>query len=173
MVSVTVDQTAGPSAAPVVAQALEERLGVFLSPLLSRLDAVADTRLVRTFLATIRAILTFRHGRCGLLLSELGGYVLSPTQAAAGTKRLSNLLRSETWTSRLIVWFLWTLGEARVRALEANGETVLVLWDESVLEKPESRVLPGLCAHAKPNGSSGVGRALSDRQPSDRSLFLA
>ncbi len=95
MPSVTIDRTAGPSAAPAVAQALEERLGAFLSPLLVRLDAVTDTRLVRTFLATIRAILTFRHGRCGLLLSALGGYLLSPAQAAAGTKRLSNLLR---WT---------------------------------------------------------------------------
>ncbi len=52
----------------------------------------------------------------------------------------------DTWTSRLIVWFLWTLGEARVRALETAGQTVVVLWDESVLEKPESRMLPGLCA---------------------------
>jgi hypothetical protein len=102
MPSVTVDRTAGPSAAPAVAQALEERLGVFLSPLLSRLDAVADARLVRTFLATIRAILTFRHRRCGLLLSELGGYVLSPAQAAAGTKRLSNLLEGVPWERRIL-----------------------------------------------------------------------
>ncbi|HEX2170951.1 MAG TPA: transposase [Dehalococcoidia bacterium] len=146
MPPVRLNLAAGPTAAPAVAQALDNHLEAFLRPLLGRLDAVADTRLVRTFLATIRAILTFRHGRCGLRLSELGGYLLSPAQAAAGTKRISNLLRSDTWTSRLIVWFLWTLGEARVCALEATGEPVWVLWDESVLEKPESRVLPGLCA---------------------------
>ena len=83
MPPVTLDLTAGPRAAPAVAQALEDHLGAFLSPILDRLDAVADKRLVRTFLATIRAILTFRHGRCGLLLSELGGYLLSPAHAAA------------------------------------------------------------------------------------------
>jgi Transposase DDE domain len=72
--------------------------------------------------------------------------VLSPAQAAAGTKRLSTLLRSQTWTSRLILWFLWTLGTARVTELAVDDRAALVLWDESVLEKPESRVLPDLCA---------------------------
>jgi hypothetical protein len=70
--------SAGPTAAPAVAQVLDDYLGAFLSPVLDRLDAVADKRLVRTFLDTIRAILTFRHGRCGLLLSELEGSLLSP-----------------------------------------------------------------------------------------------
>jgi hypothetical protein len=58
-VSATLDLTAGPRAAPAVAQALDDHLGAFLSPILDRLEAVADNRLVRTFLATIRAILTF------------------------------------------------------------------------------------------------------------------
>jgi hypothetical protein len=146
MSPISLDLTAGPGAAPAVAQALDDHLRVFLRPLLNRLDAAADKRLVRTFLAAIRALVTFRHGRCGLLLSELGGYLLSPAQAAAGTKRLSNLLRSQTWTSHLILWFLWTLGTARVAELDSSGQTALVLWDESVLEKPESRVLPDLCA---------------------------
>ena len=114
MSPVLFDLTAGSGAALTVAQALDDHLRAFLSPLLNRLDAVADKRLVRTFLATIRAIVTFRHGRCGLLLSELGAFLLSPAQAAVGTKRLSNLLRSQTWTSRLILWFLWTVGTARV-----------------------------------------------------------
>jgi hypothetical protein len=30
--------------------------------------------------------------------------------------------------------------------LEQEGETALLLWDESVLEKPESIKLEGLCA---------------------------
>ena len=40
------------------------------------------------------AIVRLRHSRSGLLLSELGAHILSPAQVPAGTKRLSNLLRS-------------------------------------------------------------------------------
>jgi hypothetical protein len=75
------------------AQMLAGKLEGFVAPLLGRLDARIDKRLVRTFLLTLQAILTLRHNRCGLLLSELGGYILTPEQAPAGTKRLSNLLR--------------------------------------------------------------------------------
>jgi hypothetical protein len=60
MPPVTLDLTAGPRAAPAMAQALEDQLGAFLNPVLDRLDAVADKRRVRTFLATLCAMLTFR-----------------------------------------------------------------------------------------------------------------
>jgi hypothetical protein len=73
------------------------KLEAFVQPLLRTLDKRLDARLVRTFLATLGAILTFRHSGYGLLLSELGGYITSPEQAPAGTKRLSNLLRSTRW----------------------------------------------------------------------------
>jgi hypothetical protein len=33
-----------------------------------------------------------------------------------------------------------------VAALHNSGETAVVVWDESVLEKPESRKIEGLCA---------------------------
>ena len=54
-------------------QARATKLENFVRPLLSRLDAQIDKRLVRTFLLTLQAILTFRHSTNGLLLSELGG----------------------------------------------------------------------------------------------------
>jgi hypothetical protein len=64
-----------------------------LAPLLAQLDQTLAKRLVRA----IGAIVSFRHSGSGLLLSELGAFITSPAQAPAGTKRLSNLLRSEKW----------------------------------------------------------------------------
>ena len=58
------------------------------------MDRLLDKRLVRTFLQTIQVILAYRDRVGGLLLSELGGYLLSPEQAPAGSKRLSTLLHS-------------------------------------------------------------------------------
>jgi len=66
-------------------QALAVKLEGFVTPLLGQLDTQIDKRLVRTFLLTLQATLTFRHASNGLLLSELGGYILSPEQAPAGT----------------------------------------------------------------------------------------
>lgn len=129
-----------------ISQELYQKLALFLSPLLKPLDEQIDARLVRTFLATIAALLQHRHSTCGLLLSELGGYLLSPAQAPAGTKRLSNLLRCPRWSFDLIERFLWRQASERCDQLRAEGEDVLVLWDESVVEKPESIALEGLCA---------------------------
>lgn len=126
--------------------ALAERLSLFLAPLLSGLDARMDKRLVRTFVRLVQVIISFRHATQGLLLSELGGYLLSPAQAPAGTKRISNLLRSKRWTYGLIERFLWRRAQVFVSQLEAEAHDVLALWDESVLEKPESLELEGLCA---------------------------
>ncbi len=133
-------------ASPEVAQHLAHQLEAFLRPLLLWLDAALDKRLVRTFVQTIQVILQFRHRSQGLLLSELGAYLLSPAQAPAGTKRLSNLLHSSKWTASLIERFLWQQADARLSALEQGGEDGLVVWDESVLEKPESLASEGLCA---------------------------
>jgi hypothetical protein len=136
----------GKGAAPQVAQSLGYRLEDFLSPLLSQLDEQIDKRLVRTFFKTIQAMIEFRHGSVGLLLSELGAYLLSPAQAPAGTKRLSNLLRCSKWAYGLIEQFLWQKADQRVNELVAAQETVLAIWDESVLEKAESLKGEGLCA---------------------------
>src|SRR5438105_645017 len=70
-----------------MAQGLTAQLAQFLFPLLVELDSLLDKRLVRTFLQTIAVILTFRDRANGLLLSELGGYLLSAEHAPAGTKR--------------------------------------------------------------------------------------
>jgi hypothetical protein len=127
-----------------VAQEMREDLATFFQPLLRQLDAQIDRRLVQTFVRTIDAIIRFRDRPHGLLLSELGGYLLDPEHAAAGTKRLSNLLRSAKWSSQLPEDFLWQRATARLDDLEERGQEALVLWDESVLEKPESTVDPDL-----------------------------
>lgn len=126
-------------------QELGEKLSEFAKPLLEQLDEQLDRRLVRTFLLTLQAIITLRHTRYGLLLSELGGYILSPDKAPAGTKRLSNLLRSGKWHYALISGFLWRQAEEKIEELEQEERTVLAVWDESVVEKPESIELEGLC----------------------------
>jgi hypothetical protein len=118
---------------------------VFVAPLLSTLDAQIDARLVRTFLRVLEVLLVFRNRAHGLLLSELGAYLLSAAQAPAGTKRLSNLLRCTKWASEMIGGFLWQQAQVRLDGLSAAGEDGLVLWDESVVEKSESLAAEGLC----------------------------
>ncbi len=127
-------------------QEIQARLMIFLEPLLIVLDGLLDKRLVRTFVRTVNAIISFREGSRGLLLSELGSYILNPAQAPAGTKRLSNLLRSQRWGHEVIEQFLWQQGEARVAELKEASEEALVVWDESVIEKAGSLMLEGLCA---------------------------
>jgi len=129
-----------------VSAELSDQLKHFLQPLLVQLDAVMDKRLVRTFFALVQTIITHRHSTNGLLLSELGGYLLSPEKAPAGTKRISNLLRSRKWAHSLIERFLWVQAALRLDDLEKQQDTALLVWDESVWEKPESIALEGLCA---------------------------
>ena len=135
-----------PQEPALAAQRLYRHLLQFLAPLLQTLDQRLDVRLVRTFLATLVAIVQWRNRPHGLLLSELGAYLLTPAQAPAGTKRLSTLLRSPHWTADLIADWLWQQAETRVQTLVAAGEEPLLLWDGSVLEKPESIKSEGLCA---------------------------
>ena len=127
------------------ARMMANRLQLFLGPLEQWLDAQIDRRLVRTFFLALAAIVRFRHSRSGLLLSELGAHVLTPGKAPAGTKRLSNLLRSPRWSHTLLQRFLWRRAGQALDQLEVSGQTALAIWDESVLEKPESIALEGLC----------------------------
>jgi Transposase DDE domain len=147
-------------AAPESAAALRERLAALLQPLRTQLDAQIDQRLVRTFLATLEAVLRFRNRAHGLLLSELGAELLGPAHAPAGTKRLSNLLRSPKWSASLIAEFLWQQAQARVQEWRASGAEYLLIWDDSVLEKPESQKAEGLC----PVRSSKAARLARRRQ---------
>lgn len=137
---------APPYEAADVAQGLGRALAVYLFPLLVSLDQVLDKRLVRTFLQTIEAIIAFRDRIHGLLLSELGGYLLSAEQARAGTKRLSNLLHSPKWTAQMLHAFLWQQATTHLQNLEQQGVQALVVWDESVWEKPETEHIDELCA---------------------------
>ena len=75
----------------------------------------------------------------------MGAHILSPAQAPAGTKRLSNLLRSPKWSHTLLEKFLWRRAGQELTRLEGAGQAALAIWDESVLEKPESIALEGLC----------------------------
>ena len=127
-------------------RALEKRLVQEVWPLLVSMKQKADRRLVTTLLGLVMAILIHRHRSHGLLLSELGGYLLEPEHCQAGTKRISNLLHSEKWEAREIEEYLWWRGTQRVEKLWGEGERALVIWDESVLEKPESLEADGLCA---------------------------
>lgn len=136
----------GKQASPAVSRQLGEQLVAFVAPLLRELDTLIDKRLVRTLLATLGVIIQFRNRPHGLLLSELGAYLMPPDQAPAGTKRLSNLLRCKRWEHTLIERFLWDRAKGQVEALEQQGEEVLALWDESVVEKSESIKIEGLCA---------------------------
>lgn len=129
-----------------LAQQTKQRLVAFVFPLLATLNHTLDVRLVRTFLATLLVIVQWRNRAHGLVVSELGGYLLPPEQAPAGTKRLSRLLASSNWSAALISQFLWHQAHARVQALLASGEEPLLVWDTSVLEKSESSASEGLCA---------------------------
>ena len=128
----------------VEAQLVSDLCYAFLKPLLTQLNQGLDRRLVCTFLQTILVLLAHRHRNQGLVLSELGGYLASPRHAPAGTKRLSRLLRSRRWDSTIIARFLWNEAGKQVNQVSAAGSTPLLVWDESVLEKPESLHLEGL-----------------------------
>ena len=64
---------------------VEGHLVKYLKPVLSRLNAKMDRRLVKTFLGLVMAIIQHRHRNNGLLLSELGGYLLGSEACCAGT----------------------------------------------------------------------------------------
>ncbi|HEY1054840.1 MAG TPA: hypothetical protein VGE24_06880 [Emticicia sp.] len=110
----------------------------YLQSLLYELDTQIDKRLSRTFFDLFTAILVFRNQKMGLLLSELGGYICGFAHAPAGTKRISNLLRSKKWASKLIDNFLFAKAKERIKALQSEGLRPLLLWDDSRIEKPES-----------------------------------
>lgn len=118
----------------------------YLEPFLEKLDSQIDKRLVRTFCDVFTTILSFRERHMGLLLSELGGYLTGFDKAPAGTKRISNLLRSKKWTHPLVDEELFARCGKRVDQLEENGKQPLFLWDDSKIEKHESWFSEGLCS---------------------------
>lgn len=127
-------------------RALAEQLVKMLWPVLKELKRKVDRRLVKTFLGLVMAIVMHRHRNQGLLLSELGSYLLGPEHGQAGTKRISNLVHSKKWEASVVEGYLWQRATQQVEELWVQGERPLVIWDESVLEKPESLQAEGLCA---------------------------
>ncbi|GAA4418791.1 hypothetical protein GCM10023187_52540 [Nibrella viscosa] len=123
-----------------------QHLQTFLLPLCQRLDQLLDRRLVRTFEALLSCVVRFRHNSLGLLLSELGGKLLGGQHAPAGTKRISNLLRSKAWSHELIGEFLLEKAQALAQHLQDQQQIGVLLWDDSVIEKAESLRSEGLCA---------------------------
>ena len=111
-----------------------------------KLDDVLDRRLVRTFFNLAVIILMFRERRMGLLLSELGGHLCGQSKAPAGTKRISNLLRSKKWTSKLIDDYFFAQTVQGIHELVQSGKRALLLWDDSRIEKHESWLSEGLCS---------------------------
>ena len=137
-----------------VSSALEQKAGHFLlhqsasylDRVIKELDRQIDSRLVSTFYNLFVTILMFRNRSMGLLLSELGGYICGFDRAPAGTKRISNLLRSKKWQASLIHDFLFNRTTNRVKELKDQGKRPLLLWDDSRVEKHESWVCEGLCS---------------------------
>src|SRR3989475_4551258 len=120
-----------PYEAQQMAQGLAGDLALFLFPVLVTLDRLLDKRLVRTFVQTIQVILAYRDRVGGLLLSELGGYLLSPAKAPAGTKRLSTLVHSPKWTAKIVEDELWQRADHQVQNWQEQGEDALAIWDSS------------------------------------------
>lgn len=141
------DHTHSPSvqAQPVLAHTLRSHLVEFLRPVAERLASQLDIRLVQTALDLVQVILTHRHRSLGLLLTELGGYLLSPAQAPAGAKRISNLIHAPDWSADDIGAILWHQADQQVQTLSEAGEEVLLVWDGSVWEKPESQANADWC----------------------------
>jgi hypothetical protein len=104
-----------------------------------------DIRPLRTLVQTVEAILAFRDSTHGLLLTELGSY-LDGLERGGGTKRLGTLIRHRKWKADDIDRFVWQRADARLKEWEQLGEEGLVMWDGTVLEKPESLAAEGLCA---------------------------
>jgi hypothetical protein len=133
---------ADPPQGPALAAATRTRLRTFLRPLLGRLAVAVDVRLVHTLGRTVEAILRLRDRPHALLLTELGRLLLGGDRAPAGVKRLHNLLASPDWSPAAIERWLWEQADT---AVERAGEEALVVFDQSVLEQPESRQAGGLC----------------------------
>jgi hypothetical protein len=125
---------------------LENRCWSYLRSFLEELHRYVDRRLVKTLLDLVMVILMHRHRNTGLVMSELGDHLLGGGRGPAGAKRIASLLHSLKWKSELIGEYLWRKANEKVQELIGRQESAYVIWDESVLEKPESLQAEGLCA---------------------------
>lgn len=100
------------------------------SDFLTRLDQLLDKCLVKTFAKLLEVLWLMRYPN-GLLLSELGACILSSSQAPAGTKRISNLLRSPKWSEEVVHEYLYERGTSYVKQVVQSNREVLLIWDNS------------------------------------------
>src|SRR6266516_1766220 len=114
-----------------LSQELLKQLETHLNPLLVWLDTMLDKRLVKTLLLSIVAIIQFRNPTQGLLLSELGAYITNPSQAPAGTKRVSNLLRSEKWSASHLEEYIASIGERKEKKKKRSYSGSQVFMEKS------------------------------------------
>lgn len=90
--------------------------------------------------------MVFRDRVNGLVLTELAEHLRPGDQIPVAVKRISHLLHSGKWRASLIGEYLWQRAQQRLQQGEAQGEEALLLWDSSVLEKPESAHNEDYCA---------------------------
>lgn len=129
-----------------LAREVGEAVFAFLRPLLRRLDAHTDVRLVRTLATLVPLILRRRTRGEALLLSQLGDELDDGEKAGAGTKRIDRLLHSAAWRATEVEEFVLERARevARAEALRVPEGRVLLIGDGSVAEKPESEQREGL-----------------------------
>ena len=118
----------------------------YIGPLVNSLREKLDKRLTYTVFDSFIGMLQFRDRTNSLLLSELGAYVNGPEHAPAGTKLISNLLRDNNWAHKDVQDFLLEKTKEKLNEEGKEGKRWLLHWDESVIEKPESLKLEGLCS---------------------------
>jgi hypothetical protein len=118
----------------------------FLYPLAQELHTTMDSRPLRTLVQTVEALVAFRDSTHGLLLTALGSHLDGLGGGGGGTKRLGTLIRHRKWKARQIDTCVWQRADAQIRQWDQLGEDGLVIWDGTVLEKPESLSPEGLCA---------------------------
>lgn len=120
-----------------------QQLQMYLAPYSERLDAYLDRRVVGNLTASVAGIVQMRSA---LTTSELGSALCGPEHAEAGTQRLQRALHHQGWESKVIEEVLWEQAEVSRQQMQQAGETLLCIWDSSVVEKPESEKLEGLGA---------------------------
>jgi hypothetical protein len=123
-----------------------ERCFAFLRPVLQRVDAHVDVRLVRTLANLVPLVIQRRNRSEALLISQLGDELEPDGHGPAGTKRIANLLHSPAWEAEELTAFVEERASEVVDAERAGvreGRALCIL-DGSVSEKPESAQLAGL-----------------------------
>lgn len=149
------------------------RINQYLSPVRARLEKQLDKRLVKTFGELFVVILMLRDCKNGLLLSLLGDYLSGYAHGPAGTKRIGNLLRSKKWMSSLIDDFFLAKAKVHVEKLKSMGKRVLIILDESCIEKPDSWRLSDLCSVVSSKGKQLLRIRPGFYQPVVRRICVA